>query len=258
MAEHITRRKMLNQARGLVGAATVGLPLVGSSDESGLRSSQRKLRVVFVGGHPDDPQSGCGGTMARYADLSVEVVALFLTRGERGIPGKSPEETAAIRTAEAQKSCEILKARPLFGNQFNGNTEINNARYEEFRKILETEQPDLVFTHWPIDTHPDHRVASLLAYDAWLRSNKKFHLYFYEVELGSQTQDFWPTVYVDITQTEARKRAACYAHASTVSGWYPLHEAMHRFRGIECGCKSAEAFVRHVPGSELAPPLPAC
>jgi len=219
-------------------------------------TTPRKLKVVVTGGHPDDPQSGCGGTMARYADLSHEVVALFLTRGERGIPGKSPEETAAIRTAEAEKSCEILKARPLFANQIDASTEVNRARYEEFRKILQAEHPDLVFTHWPIDTHPDHRAVSLLVYDAWLRSQKKFDLFYYEVELGSQTQGFGPTHYVDITQTEARKRAACYAHASTVSGWYPLHEAMHRFRGMECGRKSAEAFFRLVPGSGLSPPLP--
>jgi LmbE family N-acetylglucosaminyl deacetylase len=108
--------------------------------------------------------------MARYAYLSHEVVALFLTRGERGIPGKSPEETAAIRTAEAEKSCGILKARPLFANQIDASTEVNRARYEEFRKILQAEHPDLVSTHWPIDTHPDHRAVSLLVYDAWLRS----------------------------------------------------------------------------------------
>jgi len=193
--------------------------------------------------------------MGRYADLSHDVVALFLTRGELGIPGKSPEETAAIRTAEAQKSCAVLKARTLFANQVDASTEVNKARYEEFRKILAAEQPDLVFTHWPIDTHPDHRVASLLVYDAWLRSRMKFELYYYEVELGSQTQNFCPTHYVDITLAEERKREACYAHASTVSDWYPLHEAMHRFRGMECGCKSAEAFVRHFQSSDLAPPL---
>jgi len=72
--------------------------------------------------------------------------------------------------------------------------------------------------------------------------------------LGSQTQHFWPTDYVDITQAESRKRAACYAHASTVDGWYPLHEAMQRFRGLEAGCKSAEAFIRHVQSPDESLP----
>jgi LmbE family N-acetylglucosaminyl deacetylase len=48
-------------------------------------------------------------------------------------------------------------------------------------------QPDAVFTHWPIDTHPDHQAASLLTLRAYLASRKRFLLYFFEVNSGSQT-----------------------------------------------------------------------
>ena len=41
-------------------------------------------------------------------------------------------------------------------------------RYKAFAAILMAEKPDLVFTQWPVDTHRDHRAASLLTYDAWL------------------------------------------------------------------------------------------
>ena len=34
-----------------------------------------KLKVLVVGGHPDDPETGCGGTMARYASEGHDVVA---------------------------------------------------------------------------------------------------------------------------------------------------------------------------------------
>jgi hypothetical protein len=33
--------------------------------------------------------------------------------------------------------------------------------YDEFRSFLEAEQPDVVFTHWPIDSHRDHRHRDL-------------------------------------------------------------------------------------------------
>ena len=79
--------------------------------------------------------------------------------------GKAPKETAALRTAEAEKACAILKARPLFAGQTDGSTEVNAARYDEFAKLLGTEKPDVVFTHWPVDSHRDHRVTSLLVYD---------------------------------------------------------------------------------------------
>ena len=72
-------------------------------------------------------------------------------------------------------------------------------------------------------------------------------LFYYEVEAGSQTQMFHPTHYVDIGQTESRKHAACFAHASQqpATTFYPMHERMAQFRGMECGSRVAEAFIRH-------------
>jgi N-acetylglucosamine malate deacetylase 1 len=244
----MTRRSLLHISGGLLGTAALGLPLVEGAPDQESRAPDRRLKVVVTGGHPDDPQSCCGGTMALYAKLSHEVVAVFLTRGEKGIPGTSDQETSAIRHAEALKSCEMLGARPVFANfanQVDANTEVNPARYKEFQQIIDAENPDVLFTHWPIDTHRDHRAASMLSYDAWLKSGKKFSLYYYEAELGGQTQTFNPTHYVNITATEELKRAACFVCQSTIKGWWPLHEEMLRFRGLERGCKAAEAFIRH-------------
>ena len=251
----ISRRRLLKESTGLAGAAALGLPRVGSR---GMAEPPKpaKLKIVVVGGHPDDPQAGCGGTMARYTDLGHEVIALFLTRGEFAFPEKPRDENAALFTSEAAKSCEILKVRPLFANQIDAHTEINIARYEEFRKLLELERPDLVFTHWPVDRHRDHRAASLLAYDAWLEGGKKFDLYYYEVESGAESQSFLPNLYVDITATEDRKRASCYAFPESVGHWhwYGTHEQMQRFRGIEVGVKSAEAYFHVHESGSLAPP----
>jgi LmbE family N-acetylglucosaminyl deacetylase len=246
----LSRRDLLEQSLRLAAAAAVGRPLAKSagSQEAGYSGAAGgKLKVVVVGAHPDDPETGCGGTIARYSDLGHEVVVIYLTRGEAGIRGKSHQEAAALRTAEARKACEILKARPVFAGQIDGSTEVNLAGYEEFDRLLRAERPDLVFTHWPIDTHLDHRATSLLVFGAWLRAGKKFALYYFEVLSGEQTSQFWPTHYVDITSTEARKRAACLAHRSQEpEEFYAYHDAMNRFRGMESGHKYAEAFVRHV------------
>jgi LmbE family N-acetylglucosaminyl deacetylase len=253
--EKITRRDMLGRSSLLMASMGAGLATVAANAEPA--ATTRRLKIVVVGAHPDDPESGCGGSMALYADQGHDVVSLYLTRGETGIKGVSPQETASIRTAEAEKACAILKARPLFAGQVNGQTEVNRSRYEDFRKLLEAENPDVVFTHWPIDTHRDHRVASLLVYDAWLQGSKKFDLYYFEVDQGIQTQIFHPTHYVDIAQSVSRKQAACYAHASQhpVTDFWPLHEAMDRFRGMECGVKDAEGFVRHCQNTEMTVPL---
>jgi LmbE family N-acetylglucosaminyl deacetylase len=251
--KRITRREMLGHS--LVAAA--GLPLLtGQAGGESAGDQPKPLRIVVAGAHPDDPESGCGGTIAHYTDLGHEVTILYLTRGEAGIRGKSAQEAAAIRTVESQKACAILKAKPVFAGQIDGSTEINRARYDEFRTVLQAEQPDIVFTHWPIDTHRDHRAVSMLVYDAWVASHRAFDLYYFEVEQGTQTQLFHPTNYVDITKTADRKRASCFAHVSQEpGGWYQLHEKMNLFRGMEAGCDQAEGFVRHCQNPELSVPL---
>jgi LmbE family N-acetylglucosaminyl deacetylase len=104
-----------------------------------------------------------------------------------------------------------------------------------------------VFTQWPIDGHRDHRAIFALSYDAWLRMEKKFALYYYEVSSGEDTLMFSPTHYVDITAAEPKKRAACYAHASqTPDRYYALQSQVAKFRGVESGYGQAEAFMRHV------------
>ncbi|MCI0534737.1 MAG: hypothetical protein L0Z50_05870 [Verrucomicrobiales bacterium] len=58
---------------------------------------------------------------------------------------------------------------------------------------------------------------------------------------------FSPTHYVDISAVEARKRSACFAHASqTPDRYYAVQSHISAFRGIESGCKHAEGYIRHV------------
>jgi N-acetylglucosamine malate deacetylase 1 len=205
----------------------------------------KKLKVVVTGGHPGDPEYGCGGTVAKYSDLGHEVTLLYLNRGEKGCPNKTPKACGETRVAEAQRACEILKARARFADETDGEAIVDQAHYEAIRQLLESEKPDIVFTQWPIDNHRDHRATSTLVYDAWLRMGKRFALYYYEVSDGEDTLLFHPTDYVDITQTEARKRAACYAHASqSPDRFYSLQSQITHFRGIESGHAQAEAFIR--------------
>ena len=61
------------------------------------------------------------------------------------------------------------------------------------------------------------------------KMRKRFALYYYEVSNGEDTVQFSPTHYVNITETEPRKRLACYAHASqTPDRYYALQEQVTR------------------------------
>ena len=153
---------------------------------------------------------------------------------------------------EATRACELLKARPLFAGQIDGKAVVDAPHYDAFRQLLAAEKPDAVFTHWPIDNHADHRAMSLLVYDAWLKLRKSFTLFYYEVSNGEDTVQFAPTDYLDITESEPRKRLACFAHASQAPArYYQLQEMIARLRGIESGYQYAEAFIRHIQSPEF-------
>ena len=191
---HLSRRQLL--------ASAAALPLAST------------LKIVVAGGHPGDPECGCGGTIARFTKLGHEVVLLYLNRGEGYCGSASLDRCAAIRTAEAENACRLLKARAAFAGQYDGRAIVDAGHYESFARILAAEKPDAVFTQWPIDVHRDHRAVSDLTVDAWLKDGKKSALYYYEV--AEDTMMFSPAEYVDISSVEAMRRAACYAHVSRI------------------------------------------
>jgi hypothetical protein len=57
----------------------------------------------------------------------------------------------------------------------------------------------------------------------------------------------WDFSKADVAAVEPLKRQACMAHQSQNPTDFYLqdHVPMLRFRGMECGCKLAEAFIHH-------------
>src|SRR2546425_1501362 len=214
--QDLSRREFMKGSLTVAGPVLIaaGALPVGAAEATSEKSNTQKLRIVCVGGHPDDPESGCAGTLVRYAELGHSVTIIYLTRGERGIRDKSLDEAAKIRSAECEAACKIMGARPLFFGQIDGATEFNKAHVDAMTTLLSAENPDAVFTHWPIDTHMDHQVASLLAIRAWMALSPKPQLYFFEVNSGSQSQGFLPNTYVDISAVVEKKKTALLAHVS--------------------------------------------
>jgi N-acetylglucosamine malate deacetylase 1 len=244
MRLRITRRELLARTAKLGCASTLVAssgPLLALPHQAA--HEDKRLKIVVTGGHPGDPECGCGGTIARYTDAGHEAILLYLNRGE-GYCGQSDlKDCARIRTAEAQKACEILKAKGVFATQYDGRAIVDSLHYEDFARLLLEQKPDVVFTHWPMDAHRDHRAMAALVLDAWLNSKKSFALYYYEV--AEDTLLFSATDFVDTTEVAARHRAACYAHASQhPDKWFPLQMEIARYHGLQNGCAQAEAFFR--------------
>ena len=155
----VTRRELL-----LAAAAGVVEPAILGAERSAAAAQiepnpagARALHVVCVGAHPDDPESGCGGTLAKCAAAGHRVSVIYLTRGEAGIAGKSHDEAAAIRTAEAEAACTVLGAKPLFAGQIDGATEANQQARSRFANCSSRRSPtssSLIGRWTPIPTTP--------------------------------------------------------------------------------------------------------
>lgn len=232
-------------AKNAIGAATAWS--LSSLLNPARANEDDPAHIVCVGAHPDDPESGCGGTLALLSQLGHAVTIIYLTRGEAGIAGTSHKDAAAIRTREAEAACRILNARAVFAGQIDGDTVVNNPWVGTLQQLIMDHKPRIVFTHWPIDSHKDHQAASLLTIQTWMKHKDAFDLYFFEVCTGSQSMGFRPTVYADISTTQEQKRRAVYCHTSqNPDGIYRAadcnHARMEEFRGIEIGVSAAEAF----------------
>src|SRR5256885_14589577 len=110
---------------------------------------------------------------------------------------KSLEEAAKIRSAECETACKIIGAKPASFGQIDGATEVTRAQVDTMSRVLAAANPDVVFTHWPVDTHMDHQVASVLTIRAWMGGGRPTAgALFFQVHSRSPTESPLPHTHV--------------------------------------------------------------
>jgi LmbE family N-acetylglucosaminyl deacetylase len=214
----------------------------------------KRLRVVVFGGHPDDPESGAGGLIALLAQQGHEVIVAYGTsfRGDRRVLGR-PE--SQVRREEATAACQVLGARPHFFPYAHEKLAADPATLRAVSDWLDQVKPDIVVTHWPMDTHPNHHVVSSLVWQCY-RHRGGWNLYFFEVMTDQQTLGFDPDRYLDIAPVREIKRQALLRHKSQdPSQIWAVHDRMHQRRGTESGLTFAEAYTL-LEAKEGSPLLP--
>jgi N-acetylglucosamine malate deacetylase 1 len=202
----------------------------------------RKLRIVVVGAHPDDPESGAGGLITSLSRAGHDVIVAYMAcfRADRKCFGR-PE--AEVRHKEAADACKIMGATPKFFPYGSDKLTDDAATAAMLGTWLKEVKPDIVVAHWPFDTHPNHCASSSLVWQCYSRDGG-WNLYLFEVETGVQAIGFHPQFYLDIGAVRTAKEQACLCHKSQNPRqfWWPLHEKMQRDRGAECGVQYAEGY----------------
>jgi N-acetylglucosamine malate deacetylase 1 len=178
--------------------------------------------LLAIAAHRDDVELLCGGTLARMAGLGYRTGILDLTEGERGTAG-----SAALRGAEAEAAARVL------GVAVRRNAGLPDAGLEntaETRQLvaswIRAFRPRTVILPYREGRHPDHRIASQLAYDAcFLAGLGKFPAtgephrpYKLLYTLTYREDPVKPTFVVDITDQIETKMEAIRCYASQFDG----------------------------------------
>ncbi len=200
---------------------------------------EKHYNVLAVGCHPDDIELGCGGTLAKHIERGDNVYVLVLTNGEKGKHHPHLQECLA--------SMRKLRVKEFFfGNFSDGYVRDNHMVVDYIESIIKRLNINRVYTHFPNDTHQDHRNCSR-AVSAAARKIREIFLY-----QGPSTHPmFEPHYFIEISKPQLDKKIQslkCYKSQIKKGivnvDWVKSLAGVH---GIYCNTQYAEAFaLNHV------------
>jgi LmbE family N-acetylglucosaminyl deacetylase len=206
------------------------------------------MKITAIGAHSDDAELACGGMLAKALACGHQANLLVLTESDYPSLEGEVMRTKSVAWNETIDAAKVLG----FGEQ---DVKVLNFKTRELpysaevicaiEKELVAFKPDVVLTHWPFDTHQDHRRAALSTISAGRYFNS---ILMYEpiMPSGRSYVGFRPQIYVDISDYIDQKLDALRRHTSQYEKygeeWIGAIEARCRLRGYEIGCAYAEAF----------------
>ena len=128
--------------------------------------SERPLRLLIIGAHPDDADYSAGGTAALYRAHGHVVRMVSLTNGDAGHHECAGPELAKRRLGEATAAGAVIGADYLLFDNHDGELLPTLENRAQVIRLIRSFDPDLLLTHRPNDYHPDHRYTSQLVQDA--------------------------------------------------------------------------------------------
>lgn len=196
------------------------------------QESDRPLRIIVFGAHPDDCELDAGGTAARWAKLGHKVKFVSVTNGDIGHHEIAGAFLARRRAAEVKRAAEILGIATEVLDNHDGEL----LPTLENRKIITTKirewRADLVIAHRPNDYHPDHRYTGVLVQDAAFMVTvpsfcpdiprlERNPVFLYSEDGFQKPNPFVPDVVVPIDSVFEQKARAIDALESQFYEWNP-------------------------------------
>jgi LmbE family N-acetylglucosaminyl deacetylase len=205
------------------------------------------MKILAIGAHLDDIEIGCGGTLAEAARKGWETYLLVLSHSDYvdldGRVFRTDDQAMVEGRAAAGKLGNVeLEILDFPTKQIPYDFHVVEAIEVPLRRF----KPDVILTHWPHDTHQDHRAVSLASISACRYFNS---ILFYEpmTPSGRSYLPFRPQVYVSVSPEAAQaKRESLLAHESQYKKygalWLDAVIARGVHRGYEIGVSHAECY----------------
>ena len=121
--------------------------------------------VMIIAPHPDDPEFGIGGTVARWTLEGRKVIYIICTNGDKGSadPEITSERLAGIRIAEQKEAALTLGVSEVVFLQHEDQSLEDTADFrKEIVKVIRTYKPHTVAAPDPYRKyvwHRDHRIT---------------------------------------------------------------------------------------------------
>jgi LmbE family N-acetylglucosaminyl deacetylase len=202
-------------------------------------AKDRPLRILFLGAHSDDIEIGCGGTVLRLTEDYEYVDCTWVVFSSSPIRKREAEESARAFLANSKKKKIVVK------NFKDGFFPYDGSKIKEsFEALKRIPPPDLIFTHYRLDLHQDHRLISELTWNTF-----RDHLIL-EYEIPKYDGDLGcPNFYVNLKKSTCHDKIGYlleYFKSQGTKHWFSREtfQALMRLRGMECNApgKYAEAY----------------
>lgn len=209
-----------------------------------------KETIYFFNAHPDD-LIGSAGVALRLANTgryALEVIDL--TRGERGLAaaGVPMAECAKLRAAEEEQACALLGVKPRFLGEIDGEAFASRETCRAAAELFRAAPPRAVFTHWPVDRHPDHTICYAVVIRALELAGITSELYCFEESIQTTSMPIRHYVVLDAA-VMARKLdlIRCYACQNPNDEMAERKWTEARYHGWKAGCEFAECYGSPTP-----------
>ncbi|MFH0962586.1 MAG: PIG-L deacetylase family protein [Planctomycetota bacterium] len=204
------------------------------------------MKILVFSAHPDDAETGAGGFCLKASRAGHDVLVIHISKEVQGRTYDGVPESA-VRVEEARQAAKVLGVKVTFLDYLMAECPVTTESSRVVAELIEREDPRLVLTQWPVDTHPDHQVVGVLPLRHYIY-DRPYDLGFYEVYTGIQTLSFTPNRWLDIADVIELKEKAIMCHVSqNPQAQVDRHRKMSTWRGMEMRLEQCEAF--HMLGS---------